>query len=503
MPYYLSKTKEQDAETQKHGLTELARYVRATDPHHHPITIHPSSAARECVDDPSVLDFDMLQTGHSDRQSVPNTIETVNRELAATPKMPVLIGEVCYEGIQEASRQEVQRFMFWSALLSGTGGPHLRRQRHLAGEHAREALWPFAAWPLVGRAGVGHRRRAARFGTTGNGQGPADALLLVETGAAAGSDRSALEQGGLLEAVCRARFPARRSSRLRPLRTAVQRSAISRPVPIARSSSIPRMEARRRSAASLPTQAARGRLPKFPSSRIGLWCWKQGMNPSRRTDPAVERGRIPRRLLRGFSPRRRQPRFSRHRVVAARWHSRSSSTNFLREYRAEYVPEQLADYDVLISLKPRVTAAIARRRIAAVRNRPLWRGIRQCRSQRLHGARHRRLHHAGRRGSARRRVDCAPGPGAFASPAAQRPHGAPGTLGGKHASPGPRAARSRGRHHRTWATSHREAVRLLRVLNVRRFLAFDPYASPDSAPRNSAWSWFRSMNCCAIPITFW
>lgn len=122
MPYYLSKTKEQDAEMQKHGLTDLARYVRATDPRKHPITIHPSSSARLCVDDPSVLDFDMLQTGHSDRESVPNTIEVVNRSLAATPKMPVLIGEVCYEGIQEASRQEVQRFMFYSAILSGNGG---------------------------------------------------------------------------------------------------------------------------------------------------------------------------------------------------------------------------------------------------------------------------------------------------------------------------------------------------------------------------------------------
>ena len=122
MPYYLSKTKEQDAETQKHGLTDLARYVRVTDPRHHPITIHPSSSARLCVDDPSVLDFDMLQTGHSDRESVPNTIETINRSLTAAPKMPVLIGEVCYEGIQEASRQEVQRFMFWSAILSGNGG---------------------------------------------------------------------------------------------------------------------------------------------------------------------------------------------------------------------------------------------------------------------------------------------------------------------------------------------------------------------------------------------
>jgi hypothetical protein len=122
MPYYLSKTKDQDAEAQKHGLTELARYVRATDPRRHPITIHPSKSSRLCVDDPTVLDFDMLQTGHNDRQSVPNTIETVNHSLAATPKMPVLIGEVCYEGIAEASRQEVQRFMFWSALLGGTGG---------------------------------------------------------------------------------------------------------------------------------------------------------------------------------------------------------------------------------------------------------------------------------------------------------------------------------------------------------------------------------------------
>jgi Protein of unknown function (DUF4038)/Domain of unknown function (DUF5060) len=122
MPYYLSKTKEQDAETQKQGLTELARYVRTIDAHHHPITIHPSSSARLCVTDPSLLDFDMLQTGHNDRQSVPNTIEKVQASLAASPQMPVLIGEVCYEGIQEASRQEVRRFLFWTAILSGNGG---------------------------------------------------------------------------------------------------------------------------------------------------------------------------------------------------------------------------------------------------------------------------------------------------------------------------------------------------------------------------------------------
>lgn len=122
MPYYLSKSPEQDAAAQKRGWSEIGRYLRTIDPYHHPITIHPSSAARVTVDDPSVLDFDMLQTGHSDRMSIPSTIRLVTESHAQSPTMPVLVGEVCYEGIKEASRQEVQRFMFWASLLSGAGG---------------------------------------------------------------------------------------------------------------------------------------------------------------------------------------------------------------------------------------------------------------------------------------------------------------------------------------------------------------------------------------------
>ncbi len=122
MPYYLSKTKTEDAAAQKRGWTELARYVRSIDPDRHPITIHPSRTARESVEDPSVLDFDMLQTGHSDRSSIPRTIDSVTGELSQTPPMPVLVGEVCYEGILEASRQEIARFMFWTCMLSGAAG---------------------------------------------------------------------------------------------------------------------------------------------------------------------------------------------------------------------------------------------------------------------------------------------------------------------------------------------------------------------------------------------
>jgi hypothetical protein len=122
MPYYLSKNKEQDTAVQKRGWTEVARYLRAIDPARHPITIHPSQTARDSVEDASVLDFDMLQTGHSDRASIPNTVNRVTQSLTRSPRMPVLIGEVCYEGILEASREEVQRFMFWTSILNGAAG---------------------------------------------------------------------------------------------------------------------------------------------------------------------------------------------------------------------------------------------------------------------------------------------------------------------------------------------------------------------------------------------
>jgi hypothetical protein len=122
MPYYLSKQPERDSAMQKAGWTELAKYVRSISAYKNPITIHPSSSARTTVEDPSVLDFDMLQTGHSDRESIPNTVNKVTRSYASVPVMPVVNGEVCYEGIQEASRQEVQRFMFWACILSGAAG---------------------------------------------------------------------------------------------------------------------------------------------------------------------------------------------------------------------------------------------------------------------------------------------------------------------------------------------------------------------------------------------
>jgi hypothetical protein len=122
MPYYLSKDFEGDAKKQMSGWTELGRYVRQTDPYAHLVTIHPTQSGRDQVEDETVLDFDMLQTGHSGYNSVPNTVSKVCTEYHRQPVMPVVVGEVNYEGIIHSTQAEVQRLTFWASVLTGAAG---------------------------------------------------------------------------------------------------------------------------------------------------------------------------------------------------------------------------------------------------------------------------------------------------------------------------------------------------------------------------------------------
>ena len=122
MAYYLSKTHDKDIEDQKRGWTEIMAYVRNIDPYRNPITIHPTDNSRNQVENTRLLDFEMLQTGHGDRQSLPNTVNSVVAARKRRPRMPVLVAEVCYEGIGEFCRQDVQRLMFWTSILNGACG---------------------------------------------------------------------------------------------------------------------------------------------------------------------------------------------------------------------------------------------------------------------------------------------------------------------------------------------------------------------------------------------
>jgi len=68
-----------------------------------------------------VVDFDMLQTGHGD-ESIGNTVYRVRQSYDAEPTMPVINGEVVYEGIGGQCREQVQRLIFWACMLNGAAG---------------------------------------------------------------------------------------------------------------------------------------------------------------------------------------------------------------------------------------------------------------------------------------------------------------------------------------------------------------------------------------------
>lgn len=132
MPYYLSPEWGHMLETfervawlpaeRRAAWSDIMRNIRATDPYHHPLAVHPTRFGHDQADDPSVMDIDWLQTGHGGYRSLANTIKMLAEALAHTPIMPVLVSEVNYEGILEGSREEIQRFVFWSCMLSGAAG---------------------------------------------------------------------------------------------------------------------------------------------------------------------------------------------------------------------------------------------------------------------------------------------------------------------------------------------------------------------------------------------
>jgi hypothetical protein len=127
MPYYLSKHPKEDRTLQKEGWTEVIRYIRATDPFHRMITIHPSESARSTVSDPSLLDFDMLQTGHASENLIGRVAQHVSLSYKAQPTMPVLSGESSYDALDLRHADwgagllttDDSRKMFWVCLMRG------------------------------------------------------------------------------------------------------------------------------------------------------------------------------------------------------------------------------------------------------------------------------------------------------------------------------------------------------------------------------------------------
>ncbi|HEY2154291.1 MAG TPA: DUF4038 domain-containing protein, partial [Isosphaeraceae bacterium] len=126
LPWYLAKGFPYDDREVVHGWTKVIRYVRATDPFRRPLTIHPTAidqyTARHATDDPSLLDFDMLQTPHGERDAAFVTVKAVRDSYEAKPTMPVLDGEASYEALMGRIPAEWVRAMFWIGMTGGAAG---------------------------------------------------------------------------------------------------------------------------------------------------------------------------------------------------------------------------------------------------------------------------------------------------------------------------------------------------------------------------------------------
>jgi len=128
---------------------EIGRFVRSNDPFQRPVTSHPSpgdgslSSSDIWEGDRSLIDFVMLQTGHEGAQTLPIALSTLKKELSVHPRLPVLNGEACYEGMMGASWSDIQRYLFWSNMLQGAAGF----------SYGSQGLWNMNAGEWSGLAG--------------------------------------------------------------------------------------------------------------------------------------------------------------------------------------------------------------------------------------------------------------------------------------------------------------------------------------------------------------
>jgi hypothetical protein len=121
MPFYLSTDHTADIPRQRAAWTRLSHLVRAADPYHRPLTIHPRRSSWEDLDDASALDFDMLQPGHLP-SALAGGVALIDEARLRQPLRPVVNAEPPYEGHMGTNGADVQRYAFWSSILSGAAG---------------------------------------------------------------------------------------------------------------------------------------------------------------------------------------------------------------------------------------------------------------------------------------------------------------------------------------------------------------------------------------------
>ena len=138
LTYYLldDDQAKESLELQQKGWSEVARYIKETDPLDRILTAHPGPASGhfQPISNMSLLDMIMVQPGHSGWDCLPTALGHLQIAQGKFPDQPVMQGEVCFEGMHGGgSDAKLQRVLFWTNLLSGAVG-------HCYGA---DAIWQF------------------------------------------------------------------------------------------------------------------------------------------------------------------------------------------------------------------------------------------------------------------------------------------------------------------------------------------------------------------------
>ena len=223
---------------QADGWTEMSHYVRAIDPFHNLVTAHPaaignvesiegsgdgppptrhlSGSARSVLRDDAELDFDMLQCGHFGFQLLEPTVELVQQAIAQEPVMPLVNGEVNYEGIAGSCWQDLQRFQFWSCHARRRRGLQLRGGGTVGLLESDDLLEGrrLRVHGGRGRRPMGGRDASSRLGPGRDRQAHPGTIPVV----AVRADQRAARRGSRPRVVLRRRDPGGRGPLLRPVR---------------------------------------------------------------------------------------------------------------------------------------------------------------------------------------------------------------------------------------------------------------------------------------------
>ena len=120
MPFYLSKSRDEESRNLKEKWSKILEYVKTIDPYNRLLTIHPIESSLREINNKELLDINLLQASHNSYESIKKGDTLLNE--SSKEKIPAIMDEINYEGILRDNHDGVIRLSFWRAILNSSKG---------------------------------------------------------------------------------------------------------------------------------------------------------------------------------------------------------------------------------------------------------------------------------------------------------------------------------------------------------------------------------------------